>query len=121
MSSMTIGGYKSVDVVHPRGEYQEPFVVTAPIFDHRDGGHYVRPNKVALQYPDFKKDANQDANVRVFNFIIKKNEETFEEYIINAFSYMLRDMALDWCHNYMLEFLDCIYTSILQMSSEDLE
>jgi len=50
---------------------------------------------VAFKYPDFIKDANPNAHVRVFNFIIKKNAKTFEEYIINAFNYMLKDMALD--------------------------
>jgi hypothetical protein len=33
--------------------------------------------------------------------ILKKN-------IINAFSYTLKDTPLDWCHNYMSEFLDYI-------------
>jgi hypothetical protein len=49
---MAIGGYKSVDAMHPRGGYREPIVVTAPILDHRDG-HYVRPNGVDLKYLDF--------------------------------------------------------------------
>jgi len=35
---------------------------------------------------------------------MKVNAQTFKEYIINVFSYMLKDTALDWCHNYMLEF-----------------
>ncbi len=43
MSSMDVGRYKSVDVVHPRGGYRELIVVTTPILDHKDG-HYVRPN-----------------------------------------------------------------------------
>jgi hypothetical protein len=57
MSSMVIGGCKSTNVVHPRGGYREPIDVTTPIFYHRDG-HYVRPNKVTLKYPDFKKDVD---------------------------------------------------------------
>jgi hypothetical protein len=80
--------------VHSRGGYRKSIVATTPILDHRDG-HYVRPNMVAFKYPDFIKDANPNAHVRVFNFIIKKNAKTFEEYIINAFNYMLKDMALD--------------------------
>jgi len=51
---MAAGRYKSVDVVNPRGGYQEPSVVIVKISNHRDG-HYVRPNRVALEYPDFKK------------------------------------------------------------------
>jgi hypothetical protein len=29
----------------------------------------------------------------MFNYVVKTNVETFEEYIINVFNYMLRDMA----------------------------
>jgi hypothetical protein len=32
MSSMVVGRYKNVDVVHPRGGYQKPIVVTTLIF-----------------------------------------------------------------------------------------
>jgi hypothetical protein len=70
----------------------------APILDHRND-HYVRPNKVAFKYLDFKKDADPNAHVKVFNFAIKANAKTFEEYIINAFSYTLRDTISDQCHN----------------------
>ncbi len=72
MNSMVAGGYKSADVVNPKGGYQKPFVVTVPILDHRDG-HYVRLNRVALKYPYFKKDVDLDVHVGVFNFIIKAN------------------------------------------------
>jgi hypothetical protein len=44
---------------------------------------------VALKYPDFKKDVNLDVHVRMSNFVVKENAKTFEEYIINAFSYTL--------------------------------
>jgi hypothetical protein len=54
MSSMDVGRYKSVNVMNLRGGYQEPYVIIAPILDHRNG-HYVRPNRVAFKYPDFKK------------------------------------------------------------------
>jgi hypothetical protein len=94
MSSMATRRYKSADVVHLRGGYQEPIIVIAPIFNHRNG-HYVKPNMVALKYPDFKKDVNLDAHVKLFNSTIKVNAKTFEMYIINAFSYTLRDTTLD--------------------------
>jgi hypothetical protein len=58
---------------------------------------------VALKHFDLKKDANPNAHVRMFNFAVKVNVETSKEYIINAFSYMLRNTTLDWCHNYVLE------------------
>jgi hypothetical protein len=38
------------------------------------------------------------------------NAKTSEEYIMNACSYTLRDTALDWCHNYMLEFPNYIFS-----------
>jgi hypothetical protein len=37
MSSMVVGRYRSADVMNPRGGYQEPFAVIAPIFYHKDG------------------------------------------------------------------------------------
>jgi hypothetical protein len=40
------------------------------------------------------------------------NAKTFEEYIINVFSYTLKDMASNWCHNYMMEFLDYIFHTL---------
>jgi hypothetical protein len=54
MSSMDVGRCKNANVMHSRGGYRMPIVVTTPIFYHKNG-HYVRPNKVALKYLDFKK------------------------------------------------------------------
>jgi hypothetical protein len=51
----------------------------------------------------------------VLNFVIKKNVKTFEEYIKNVFSYMLRDMASDWCHNYMSKVHNCIFFELTQV------
>jgi hypothetical protein len=93
MNSMATKGCKSA--VHLRGGYGEPIDVTMPSFDHRDG-HYVRPNRVALKYLNFKKDIDPSAHVKVFN------AKTFEEYIINALNYMLKDTASNRCHSYML-------------------
>jgi hypothetical protein len=50
-----------------------------------------------------------DVHIKVFNFVLKANAESFEEYIINVFSYMLKDTTLDWCHNYMSKFPDYIF------------
>jgi hypothetical protein len=77
MSSMAIGRYRSADVASSKRGYQKPFIVTASILDHIDG-HYVKPNNVALKYPNFKKDVNPDAHVKMFNFAIKANVETSE-------------------------------------------
>jgi hypothetical protein len=92
MSSMVVGGYKSANVVHPRGRYREPIVVIVPILDHKDG-HYVRPNMVVFKYPNFEKDVDPNAQVIMFSSVVKINAKTSEEYIINVFSYMLRNMA----------------------------
>jgi hypothetical protein len=70
MNSMDVGKYRNVNAMNPRGGYQEPFVVTTPIFYHRYG-HYIRPNKVALKYHDFKKNVNPNAHVKVFNSVVK--------------------------------------------------
>jgi hypothetical protein len=78
---MAIRRCKSANAMHSRGGYQEPIAVIAPILNHRNG-HYVRPNWVTLKYPNFKKDIDPDVHVRAFNFVIKRNAETFEKYII---------------------------------------
>jgi hypothetical protein len=50
----------------------------------------------------------------MFNFVIKANAKTFEEYIINAFSYMLRNTTSNWCHNYMSKFLEYTFSELTQ-------
>ncbi len=89
-----MSGYKNANVTNPRRGYQIPFGVIAPILDHRDG-HSVRPNKVTLKYHDFKRDVNLNVHVKVFNYIVKTNAETFEEYIINVFNYTLKNTTLN--------------------------
>ncbi len=91
---MDVGRYKNANVANPKGRYLKPSNVITPILDHRDG-HYVRPNKVTLKYHDFKRDVDLNVHVIVFNFVVKTNAKTFEEYIINAFSYTLINIALD--------------------------
>jgi len=72
MNSMVPKRYRNVNAMNSKGRYQEPFVVTTSILDHKYG-HYVSPNMVAFKYPNFKKDVNLHAHVRVFNFVIKVN------------------------------------------------
>jgi hypothetical protein len=92
MSSMVARGYRNEDATNPRRGYQKPFAVTTPILDHKYD-HYVKPNKVAFKHLDFKKDVDPNVHVRVFNFVIKKNVKTSKKYIINAFSYTLKDTS----------------------------
>jgi hypothetical protein len=93
MSSMAVGGYRSANVTNPQGGYQKPFAITILILDHKYG-HYVKPKRVTFKYPNFKKDVDPNAHVKVFNFVVKTNVKTSEKCVINAFiSYMLRDTA----------------------------
>jgi hypothetical protein len=108
MNSMAIGGYKSVDAMNPKGGHQGPFAIIAQILDHKNG-LYIRPNRVAIKYLDLKTNVYLDAHVRMFNSVVKVNAQTFEEYIINVFNYALRNTTSNWCHNYMLKFLDYIF------------
>jgi hypothetical protein len=71
----------------------------------------VRPNKVTFKCPNFKKDVDPNVHVRVFNSVVKCK---CKEYIINAFNYMLKDMTLDWSHNYMSKFHACIFLELTQ-------
>jgi hypothetical protein len=45
----------------------------------------------ALNYPNFKKNVDQNAQVKMFNYVMKANAETSEKYIFNVFSYTLTD------------------------------
>jgi hypothetical protein len=58
-------------------------------------GSMARPCRSPLKYPNYKKDANPNVHVTMFQVAIRVNGETFEEYIINAFNYTLREMRLD--------------------------
>jgi hypothetical protein len=111
MSSMATGRYKSIDATNPRGGYRKPSAIITQFFYHKDGP-YVRPNKIALKYPNFKKDVNLNVHVRMFNFVVKANANTSKIYIINEFNYTLKDTISDWCHNYMLEFPNCIFSKL---------
>ncbi len=67
-----------------------------------------------LKYPNFKKDVNPYAHVKIFNSIIKSNAKTSKEYIINVLSYTLKDTASDLCHNYMSKFPNYIFKELTQ-------
>jgi len=48
----------------------------------------------------------------MFNSVVKANVKTFEEYIINVFSYTLRNTTLEWCHNYMSKFPNYMFLEL---------
>jgi hypothetical protein len=87
---MDVGGYKNIDAANLRGGYQKPSIVITQIPNHR-ASHYVKPNKLTFKYPNFKKDDDPNVHVKVFNFVVNANAKTSKVYIINAFSYMLKD------------------------------
>ncbi len=62
MNSMAAKGYKNANVMNSKGGYQKPFAIIVPILDHRDG-HYVRPNKVTFNYPNFKKNVHPKCSI----------------------------------------------------------
>jgi len=76
MSLIAFGRYISIDVKNPIRGYLKPYVITSKILD-QSNGHSMRPNMVAFKYLDIKKDVNLDAHVKVFNFAMKVNAETF--------------------------------------------
>jgi hypothetical protein len=73
----------------------------------------VRPNRVVFKYLDFKIDVDLNVHVKVFNSVVKVNAESFKEYIINAFNYMLRDMTSDCaiitCKNFTTIFFRSLH------------
>jgi hypothetical protein len=72
----------------------------------------ITTHNVALKYLDFKKNVDPYVHVRMFNFVMKENALIFEKFIINASSYTLRHTTSNWCHNYMLEFPDYIFSKL---------
>jgi hypothetical protein len=69
---MVVRRCRSADAIHLKGGYWEPIAITTPILDHKNG-HDVKPNRIALKYPDFKEDVDLDVHVRVFNSVININ------------------------------------------------
>jgi hypothetical protein len=67
---------------------------------------------VALKDHDYKKDVDLNVHVKVFNYAIKVNIKTSKEYIINEFSYMLKDTTSDWCHNYISKKIYCTFSEL---------
>jgi len=66
-----------------------------------------RSYRQPLDYPEYGKDFDPDAHVRVFKATIKANGETKDAKIINLFSFTFKDIVFDWCNNYMGDYLDC--------------
>jgi hypothetical protein len=60
---------------NPRRGYLKPYVLTLEI-PHQRNGHFVKPNKVALKYPNIKKYVDLNVHVRMFNFVTKANAKT---------------------------------------------
>jgi hypothetical protein len=64
INSIAIRGYKNINAKDPKGGHQEPSVIIQGIPDHINS-HFVRPNKVAFKYFDFKKYVDPNVHVKV--------------------------------------------------------
>jgi hypothetical protein len=67
-------------------DIKKPFILTAEIHNHKNG-HFIRPNRVTLNYLDFKKNVNLNVHVKLFNFVMKANENTSKEYILEYITF----------------------------------
>ncbi len=72
------------------------------------GGSVTKPHQSIFKYLKYNKDAYLDYHVRIFHVVVRANGETYEKYVINAFSYTLRKMTLYWCHYYMSNMLNVL-------------
>jgi hypothetical protein len=61
------------------------------VVDTTAGGLMAKPYRLTLKYPNYKKDAYPYVHVKMFQVVIKMNGKTSEEYIINSFSYTLKE------------------------------
>jgi hypothetical protein len=69
--------FRNTNVEDLKGGYRRPFVITQGIPNHTNG-HFVKSNKVAFKYLNFKKNVDPNVGVRMFNYTIKANAETFK-------------------------------------------
>jgi hypothetical protein len=111
MNSKVVGRYKSTNVEDAKRGYWEPSIINLKN-SNRINGHFVRPNKVVFKYLDFKKNVDPNVHVKVFNFVVNTNVESFEKYIINAYNNIFRDTTSNWCHNYMSIFPNCMFSKV---------
>jgi len=65
-----------------------------------------------LNYPEYVKDLNPYAHVRVFKATIKENCETKDAKIVNLFSFSLKDIVFDWCNNYIGDYPYCTFVEL---------
>ncbi len=100
MNLIAIKRFRNTNVEDLKGGYQRPFVITQGIPNYRNG-HFVKSNKVAFKYLDFKKNVDPNVHVRMFNYTIKANAETSKEYIINVFNYMLEFLTIHFRNLHM--------------------
>ncbi len=105
MNSMVAGGHRSANAANLKGGYQ---------FFNTEMAIMLGQIAQLLSILISKKNVDPNVHVKVFNSIVKVNAKTSKKYIINAFNYMLRDMTLNQCYNYMLKFLDYTFSELTQ-------
>jgi len=72
-----------------------------------------RPYRWPFNYLEYVKDSDPGAHVRVFKVVIKANSETNNVEIINLFNFTLKDIVSNRCNNYMGDYPNCTFATIL--------
>jgi len=73
------------------------------------------PNRLyrwPFNYPEYVKDSDPNAHVRIFKGAIKTNGEIKDAKIINLLSFTLKYIVFDWCNNYMGDYSDCAFAKL---------
>jgi hypothetical protein len=71
-----------------------------------------KPYRWPLNYPEYVKDSNLDAHVRVFKATIRTNSGIDDAKIVNMFNFSLKDIVSDWCNNYMGDYPNCTFAKL---------
>jgi hypothetical protein len=70
------------------------------------------PYRQLFNYPQYVKDLNLDAHVRVFKDTIITNKEIYDVEIVNMFRLTFRDIVSNWCNNYMGGYPSCTFVEL---------
>jgi hypothetical protein len=71
-----------------------------------------RPYHRPFNYPEYVKDSDPYAHVRIFKAAIRVNGEIKDAKIINPFSFTFKDIMFDWCNNYIEDYLDYTFAEL---------
>jgi hypothetical protein len=66
---------------------------------------YYRP----LKNPEYLKDSNLDAHLKVVEVAIRANSEIDDVEIVNMFNFTLGDSVSNWCNNCLGDYPYCTF------------